>query len=240
MDGALRVEATLDDQPAGLGFLPDGTPLVVSLIDRLLLSIRPDGQPAPYADLRALTVGGANDMLVDTQGRAFIGSFGYDLFGGETPRDANLVRVDCDRTVTVVAEGLVFPNGMVITPGERTLIVAESHAQRLTAFDLQSDGTLSGRRTFAALGDDPDGICRDAEGAIWVAYPRGKRFVRVLEGGEITDVVEVPGRRAVACELGGPDGRTLFSITVKYWRDDNGEVLGESKVEMARVPVPTS
>jgi sugar lactone lactonase YvrE len=238
MSGDVTVEATLEDQPAGLGFLPDGTPIVASLFDRMLLRIEAGGQLSRHADLRALTIGGTNDMVMDSRGRAFVGSFGYDYFAGEEPKPACVVRVEPNGTVTVAAEDLDFPNGMVITPDEGTLIVAESNGHRLTAFDLDLDGTLSRRRVFAELGTDPDGICRDVEGAIWAALPRGKRFVRVLEGGVITNSIEVPGRRAVACALGGPDGRTLFGITAKFWRDDSGEVVGESKLEIARVDVP--
>jgi sugar lactone lactonase YvrE len=238
MSGHVTVEATLDDQPAGLGFLPDGTPIVASLFDRVLLRIERDGRLTRHGDLTALTIGGTNDMVMDSRGRAFVGSFGYDYFAQEQPKPACVVRVEPDGTAAVAAEDLDFPNGMVITPDERTLIVAESNGHRLSAFDLAEDGSLSGRRVFAELGTDPDGICRDVDGAIWVALPRAKRFVRVLDGGEITDTIEVPGRRAVACALGGPDGHTLFAITAKFWRDAAGETVGESRLEVTRVDVP--
>jgi sugar lactone lactonase YvrE len=238
MAGDVTVAATFDDQPAGLGFLPDGTAIVASLFDRVLLRIGDGGRLSQHADLSALTIGGTNDMVVDSGGRAFVGSFGYDYFAGEEPKPANIVRVEPDGSVFIAADNVDFPNGMVITPDERSLIVAESNGHRLTCFDLDAEGHLSGRRVFAELDTDPDGICRDSEGATWVALPRAKRFVRVLDGGEITDTIEVPGRRAVACALGGPDGRTLFGITAKFWKDDSGEVVGESKVEITRVTVP--
>lgn len=236
LDGAVTVEASLNDQPSGLGFLPDGSPLVVSLLDRVVLRITPAGLVL-HSDLTGLTKGGTNDMVIDGLGRAYIGSFGYDVFGGETPVTANIVRVDPDGQAEVVADELEFPNGMVITPDGRTLIVAESHAARLTAYDIDSGGGLSNRRLFAQLEDEPDGICQDSQGGIWVSHPRGKRFVRVVEGGEVTDVVTVTSR-AIACALGGDDGRTFFAATAKFWRDEKGEVVGEARVETARVAIP--
>jgi sugar lactone lactonase YvrE len=206
-DGTSRVVAQLDDQPSGLGFLPDGTALVVSLLDRRVLRLP---GLAVHADLRALTVGGTNDMIVDAQGRAYVGSFGYDVFGRAPRAPGNLVLIAPDGSTGVVAADLQFPNGMAISE-EGTLLVAESAASRITEFDVGDDGTLSGRRVWSELPGGPDGVAIDAEGALWVSLPRQGRFVRVRRGGECVGTLPArPGWRAVACALGGPDGRTLF------------------------------
>jgi sugar lactone lactonase YvrE len=176
--------------------------------------------------------------VVDAAGRAYVGNFGYDRHNGEAERNACLARVDPDGRVLRAAEDLVFPNGTVITPDGRTLIVGETFANRLTAFDRGEDGSLANRRVFAELpGCYPDGICLDAEGAVWVANPRGDRVLRVLEGGRIADSVATPQRGSYACMLGGPDRRTLFILT----NTGSGPAMAqkaEGRIETVRVPVP--
>lgn len=210
-----RVETIVEvpARPHGLGFAPDGSLLIVSSADRRLL--RWDGKRLiDVADLAPLTGGDLNDMVVDGAGRAYVGNFGFDLFGGASPATTTIVLVETDGDARVVGDDLEFPNGMVLTPDGSTLIVAETFGSRLTAFDVEADGSLSGRRVFAAIDRlTPDGICLDAEGAVWTASPGMHAFLRVAEGGDVLDRVDTPGRMAVACMLGGPDGCTLFLCT---------------------------
>jgi len=211
--GELSTVVEVPNRPSGLGWDPEGRMLVVSMDDRRLL--RFDGATlAEVADLTPLAAWHCNDMVVDALGRAYVGNFGFDLDGGGDVTTANLVRVDPDGTIAVAAAELRFPNGTVITPDGATLVVGESYGGALTAFDVAPDGTLSGRREWAKLhGAVPDGICLDAEGAIWSACPLTGRVLRVREGGEVTDVGTVDRNGAYACMLGGPDRTTLFVCT---------------------------
>jgi sugar lactone lactonase YvrE len=212
-DGALDPVLAVPDGPSGLGWLPDGRMLVVSMGNRKLL-VANDGNAEIFADLAASN-GTPNDMIVDQQGRAYVGNAGCDMFSeGIVPRPTNLLLV-ADGVVQVVADDLIFPNGMVITPDGGTLIVAETFAHRLTAFDIDpASGKLSNRRIFADLIDKmPDGICMDAEGAIWMASSETLEFLRVREGGEITHRIDTGGRFAAACVTGGPDRKTLYLVT---------------------------
>ena len=225
LDGHVVVRHSLADRPSGLGWLPDGRLLVVSMTARSLLRL--DGrQLVLHADLSPLATFHCNDMVVDSVGRAYVGNFGFDLDTAETSgtlaevvaahNGATLVRVDPDGSIHAAAEGLMFPNGTVITPDGRTMIVAESFGRRLTAFDIAEDGSLSNRRVWADLGRrTPDGICLDADGAVWVANPRANECFRVVEGGEVVEVIETD-HRCFACMLGGPDRRTLFMLTSQF------------------------
>ncbi|MGZ4676552.1 MAG: SMP-30/gluconolactonase/LRE family protein [Acidimicrobiia bacterium] len=212
-DGVLTTLVEVPNRPSGLGWDPEGRMLVVSMDDRRLL--RWDGTTlAEVADLTPYAPWHCNDMVVDAVGRAYVGNFGFDLDGGADPVATTMVRVDPDGSVAVAADGLRFPNGTVITPDGATLVVGESWAGCLTAFDVATDGTLSNRRRWAQLeGAVPDGICLDAEGAIWSACPLTGRVLRVREGGEVTDVVRVDRRGAYACMLGGEDRTTLYVCT---------------------------
>ena len=214
MAGRCETVVTVPGQPSGLGWLPDGRLLIVSMTDRRLLRL--DGTALlQVADLSALAPFHCNDMVVDAKGRAYIGNFGFDFVAKQTPRATGLILVQPDGQARVVADDLHFPNGAVITQDGRTLIIGESYASRLTAFDIADDGSLSGRRVWAALNKaTPDGICLDAEGAIWLASPASREVLRVREGGEVTHRIATPGQ-AVACTLGGPDRRTLFVLTTK-------------------------
>lgn len=236
-DGSRKVMAEVPERPSGIGFLPDGTPLVVAMRDRTLRRIH-NGQLSQHANVSALVKGEINDMVVDARGNAYVGSMGYDLFAGEDFKPGNLVLVTGDGHARVVADDLHFPNGPVVTPDGRTLIVAESWGKRLTAFTVDADGSLSGRRVFADLGDyTPDGICLDIEGGVWLAAFANDAFVRVKDGGEITDVVPVPNRRAVACTLGGADMKTLYCLTFDGKMADIGKGKRASRVETLRVDV---
>ena len=213
LDGRAETIVEVPQRPSGLGWTREGQLLVVSMLDRRLM--RFDGRRLHLvADLSALATGPCNDMVVDAAGRAYVGNFGYDRHNNEAPRSACLARVDPDGRVVRAAEDLEFPNGTVITPDGKTLIVGETYASRLSAFDVGADGALSNRRVFAELpGCFPDGICLDAEGALWVTNPRGDRVQRVFEGGRVAQSVATPGRGSYACMLCGADRRTLFILT---------------------------
>ncbi len=227
-------------RPSGLGFTSEGRLLVVSMADRRLLRADPSGL-TEVADLSALAPGDLNDMVVDASGRAYIGNFGYDPEKGEEPRPTGIILVSPDGAARTVADDLHFPNGSVILPGGRSFVVAESMAGRLTAFDIAPDGGLGGRRVFASLeGRMPDGIAADAEGAIWVSCFMAGEFLRVREGGEVTDRVSLQpsGRRAVACALGGEDRRTLYLLTAETTPEELARGVSRGFVERLRVEVP--
>jgi sugar lactone lactonase YvrE len=239
-------------QPSGLGWLPDGRMLIVSMLDRKVLRMEADGGLVTHADLADVAGWHCNDMVVDTQGRAYVGNFGCDfeaviatdgigsLFGEDSPVLTVLALVEPTGEVSIAAEGLLFPNGTVITPDGRTLIVGESFGSRLTAFDVHADGRLSGRRVWADLRAQriaPDGICLDAEGAIWVANAAGGGLVRVAEGGEVLDTIEF-SQTAFACMLGGDDGRDLYAVTAPTSNPADVLPAPKGKVEVARVDVP--
>lgn len=235
-DGSSEAIATVPNRPSGLGWLPDGQMLVVSMRDRRLMRYQAGGL-VEHADLSGLASHDCNDMVTDGGGRAYVGHFGFDHFAHASFRHASIVAVDPDGTSRVAAEDLMFPNGMVIADDGGTLIVAESYGRRLTAFDIERDGLLGGRRIWAEIGMAPDGICLDAEGCVWVASPTDRSVVRVREGGEITDRVRVD-RKAIACMLGGFDRRTLFVLTSKTTQPAKAVALRSSRVETVRVEVP--
>ena len=236
LEGNVETVAEVAEQPSGLGWTPDGTLLAVSMLDRRLLAIE-GGDQRVVADLSDLAGGPCNDMVVDKQGRAYVGNFGsYD---GERPATV-MVRVDPDGSMTVVAEEIAFPNGTVISAAGSTLVVAETRASRLTAFDVADDGSLSNRRVWAQLdGVFPDGTCLDAEGAIWVADagPEGHRVLRVLEGGRIERAISVGDQRAFACMLGGPERRTLFVCTSSASGDEAAQKK-DGRIEIIDVDTP--
>ena len=211
--GRMEVMATVPQQPSGLGWTPDGRLLVVSMLDHRLLRLDASGL-VEVADLSAHAGGPCNDMVVDARGGAYIGNFGFDLFAQPPQRRlARLVHVPLDGPPRVVADGLEFPNGAVITPDGGTLILAETFGRRLSAFRIGSDGGLDQRRVWAELppGTSADGICLDADGAVWVASPRSSEFLRLREGGAVLQRLPAqPG--AIACALGGADGRRLYMV----------------------------
>ena len=221
----------------GSGWLPDGRMLIVSMTDRRLLRLDRDGL-RQLADLSALASFHCNDMVVDSQGRAYIGNFGYDLFSGGPSKPAALVMVTPQGQARVVADGLAFPNGTVITPDGKTLIVGESFGHQMTAFDVAPDGTLSNRRVWAKLGESvPDGCCLDAEGAIWVATPMTNEVIRVKENGAITHRIRTD-TMAIACMLGGQDRRTLFVLTSPSIEPDKCVALKGARIEITQVEIP--
>jgi sugar lactone lactonase YvrE len=222
----------LGRRPAGLGFLPDGDLLVVSMLERKIL--RWDGEELSlHADLSELVPDGCNDMVVDERGRAYVGSF-----PPPAAPSGVIALVDPDGSARLVAEEVIFPNGSVITPDGRTLIVAESLGRRLTAFDIAADGSLANRRVYAELPDrGPDGICLDEEGAVWAAMPLAREFQRVLPGGTVAEVVTVEGRMGIACALGGPDRRTLFLLSALEHAPELLRGTRDARIDVTRVGV---
>ena len=237
--GRRRVVAAVPGTPGGLGFLPDGTPLVVSQREFALYAIDKQGRLTRYADLSRFARGAANELLVDGGGRAYVGHHGFDFFGGAPQKPSSLLLVATDGSVREVADGLVFPNGMALTPDGRMLILAESFAARLTAFDVASDGTLGLRREWAQIpGHTPDGICLDAEGAVWLGSPLSGAFLRVHEGGAVLDRLDVAdGRWAVACVLGGADRCVLCCVTAATTLEGMPQGKSEAFIELADVAV---
>jgi len=240
--GALQPEIEVENQPSGLGWLPDGSLLVVSMLDRRVL--RWDGAALSlHADLATLASWHCNDMVVDARGRAWVGNFGFDLHSGAQPTPAELVCILPDGSARVVAEDLMFPNGCVITPDGSRLIVAESFARRLTAFDIDERGNLSGRRLWAELpgGAVPDGICLDSGGGIWSASPTTSECIRQEEGGLVTHRVELD-QGAFACMLGGtgsadtPAGHSLFILTAASSEPEACRTERSGKIEVCRAP----
>jgi sugar lactone lactonase YvrE len=224
--------------PAGLGWLPDGTLQIVSMRDRRLLRSTPNGLTT-VADLSTLAPGYTNDMVIDREGRAYVGNFGFDLNAGAEPRATVLIAVEPDGCARAVADDMWFPNGMVITPDGKTLIVAETFAGRLTAFDIQAGGSLANRRVFATLeGIFSDGICLDAEGAVWVACAEGYKTIRVSADGKISDEIPHEGRHSYACMLGGEDRRDLYICTAEGHLPQRTVDLRLGKIERVRVEVP--
>jgi sugar lactone lactonase YvrE len=208
LGGALTTLELPGHSPSGLGFRPDGSLLIASAEDRQVL--RYDGETVvTIADLAGLVPASLGDMVVDDVGRAYIGS--------QARAGGVIVRLDPDESATsatIVAEDLDFPNGMVITADRKTLIVAESIGRRLTAFTIGDDGGLSGRRVFAdGLDGPPDGIALDAEGGVWTSMTLAHQFERIVEGGEVTERIDMGERVAIACALGGPERRTLFLLS---------------------------
>ncbi|MGY8959970.1 MAG: SMP-30/gluconolactonase/LRE family protein [Alphaproteobacteria bacterium] len=237
MAGARETIVTVPHQPSGLGWTPDGALLIVSMINQSLLRLD-DGALTTVADLSSLAGYHCNDMVVDSQGRAYVGNFGYNTYAGGEARGANLIRVDPDGSIHRAERDLLFPNGSVITPDDKTLIIGETHGQRLTAWDKAADGSLSNRRVWADLGDGyPDGICLDADGAIWVAGPRNKETIRVLEGGAVTHRISTGEHGSYACMLGGEDRKTLFICTCAASGPDMA-AKRTGRIEYTEVDVP--
>lgn len=237
--GARETIAEVPGSPSGLGWLPDGRLLVVSMEDRRVLRLE-DGRLVEHADLAALAPFHLNDMVVDARGNAYVGNFGFDLHGGERLARTCLILVTPDGAVRVVADGLAFPNGSVVTPDGRSLIVAESFRRALTAFDVEADGSLANRRRWAEVSFNPDGIALDADGCIWAAHPiRPGGFLRVAPGGAIVDRIDLPDVvGGFACALGGADRRTLFLLEAREPNPAKSPPRGNGRIRTVRVEVP--
>lgn len=253
-DGEETVVVEVEHQPSGLGWLPDGSLVIVSMKDQRVLRYA-DGSLTTYADLAPYCGGHLNDLVVDRAGHVFVGDFGFDLMAGGDAATASLKRIDPHGGVTVVAEDLHFPNGAVITADESTLIVGETLGNRYTAFDLAADGELSNRRVWAELGPLPDGVTTeqvlgqlvvapdgcslDADGHIWAADAVGGRVVRIAPGGQIVDAVNAPdGMGVFACALGGDDGRTLLLCCAPDFYEHSRAPVREAELLATEVGVP--
>ncbi|MGE0298279.1 SMP-30/gluconolactonase/LRE family protein [Pseudonocardia sp.] len=253
-DGSdLRVEAEVEGQPSGLGWLPDGRLLVTSMRDRRVLRREPDGTLAVHAELGGHAGGHANDLVVDAHGRTYVGNFGFDLMSGADLATTSLVRVDPDGTVTVAAPDVYFPNGATFLP-DGTLVLSETFGNRVSAFDVGPDGQLSGRRDWVRFGDlpsakdvptvlgelavAPDGMsAADAEGAVWIADALGNRVLRITEG-RVLGEISTGEVGVYACVLGGADGRTLFCCTAPGFAEHERRETREAKLLAFEVEVP--
>jgi sugar lactone lactonase YvrE len=238
LDGNSEVVLAAPSFPCCVDWLPDGRLLIMSGGEGLLLRQEPDGSLATHSDLRVLSDRPpGNELVVDRRGNAYVNGGGFDLMAGEEFRPGIIAMVSLDGSARRVADGLSFPNGMLIMPDGQTLIVAESYARRLTAFDIQSDGSLTNRRVWANLGEGvPDGICADADGAVWYADVPNKRCVRVREGGQVEETVAID-RGCFACALGGRDRDTLF-IVVTEWNGPGGMFQGAPTGQVLTMSAP--
>jgi sugar lactone lactonase YvrE len=222
---------------SGLGWLGDGSLLVVAMRDRQLLRLKEDGDLVCHADLSSLATGDCNDMVVDGRGNAYVGNFGAQepTSGKRFPAEMVLVRPDGE--AKLVAKDLGFPNGCVVTADNRTMIVAESKAQLLTGFTVLPDGNLAGRCVWAELpGVLPDGLALDQSGAVWCADPRGRRCIRVDQGGSIQDQIATEDP-CYACALGGPDRKTLYLCTSAHSDPEEATDRRSGQLLSARVEI---
>jgi len=248
--GDLRTEFQIDDQPSGLGWMPDGSMLIVSMTKRQVLRRTPDGVISVHADLSHIATFHCNDMVVDARGGAYVGNFGFNLDADLTSRGmaevltdhptAKLTYIAPDGTARVAAEGMHFPNGPVITPDGKTLILGETLGGVLTAFDIAPNGDLSNRRVWASTQPYvPDGICLDADGAIWIANPIGPQCVRIAEGGKVLEVIDTV-QPCYACMLGGEDGKTLFMLTAASADHDVAAASQTGQILVTEVDSPSA
>jgi sugar lactone lactonase YvrE len=236
LDGDRTLVCTMDDIACGLGHLPSGELIVLGMFQKRLWRLS-DGALALYADLSSVATGTIDDMIVDARGNAYVGDLGFDLLAG--PKGGGLGRVllvTPDGRRRVVAEGLDFPNGIAVSGDGTRLVVAESMGDRLSEFRIEADGSLSAPRRFGRF-DEPDGVCLDESAHAWVALFSEDAFVRVAPSGEIVDRIATPGRRAVACCLGGPDRRSLFCITAVTTHEDLMQGRSTSRIEVADIEV---
>lgn len=253
-DGHAQTVCEVPAQPSGLGWLPDGRLLVCAMRERRVLRLEANGRLAVHADLSAIAGGHVNDMVVDGQGRAYVGNFGFDRTGDAPLQTARLACMGPDGTARAVAEGLYFPNGSVVTPDGRTLIVAETMGNRLSAFDIAADDTLGPRRDWAVFGPvptdlrlpavrdamvvAPDGLVLDAEGAVWLADARHRRVLRVAEGGRVLQAIGTGDIGVYACTLGGPARRTLYLCVAPDGVPGQARALTDAALWSVEVDVP--
>jgi sugar lactone lactonase YvrE len=240
LDGKSEVIFKGPSFPMCVDWLPDGRMLIVSSRDGLLLRREPDGSLVTHADLTGLSGHPpGNELVVDGRGNAYVNGAGFDLMAGGEFVPGTVALVTPDGSARMVADDIAFPNGMLVTPDNSTLIVADSYARRLTAFDIEEDGGLSNRRVWADLGDGvPDGICLDAEGAVWYGDVPNERCVRVREGGEVLQMIELD-RGCFACALGGEERRTLFMMA-NEWRGPENMFKGSPAGQVLTVEAPVS
>lgn len=254
-DGLMEKVVDVPHQPSGLGWLPDDSLIYVSMTDRKVMRRSPQGEISEYADLSGHATGHVNDLVAARDGNVWVGNFGFDLMQGDDLQPAKLMRIDPDGNLSVAAEDLYFPNGMIITQDQKTLIVGETFGNRMTAFAIADDGELYDRRNWAEFGPrpepgprasmlrqlsiGPDGCTLDAEGQIWIADAFNQRCIRVAEGGEITEEIAAPeGQGIFACMLGGTDGCTLLMCCAPDSAAKRRKQANEAALYTARVSVP--
>ncbi|MFC7386279.1 SMP-30/gluconolactonase/LRE family protein [Sphaerisporangium rhizosphaerae] len=239
MDGAHEVVARVDSLPLCTAFDPDGRMLIVDAARGLLLRLEQDGSLVTHADLSGLARGW-NDIVIDGRGNIYLNRVGFDMLAGAAFAPGNVVHVAPDGSARQVADGIAFPNGMTVTGDGSTLIVADSYGHKLMGYDIEPDGGLSGARVWADLGDAaPDGICADAEDAVWYADVPHRRCVRVREGGQVAETIELD-RGAFACELGGPDRSTLFIVAAEWRGMPDLVAPGTGRVLSTQVTTPAA
>ena len=238
LDGNSEAMLKSPSFPCCVDWLPNGQLLMMSGREGLLLRRDADGALATHGDLRGLSdPPPGNELVIDQRGNAYVNGGGFDLMAGEPFRPGIIAMVSPDGSARMVADGLAFPNGMLIMPDGQTLIVGEFYARQLTAFDIQADGSLANRRVWAALGDGvPDGICADADSSVWYADVPNQRCVRVREGGEVQATVEID-RGCFACALGGRDRDTLFMVATA-WSGPAGMFQGEPSGQVLTTSAP--
>jgi sugar lactone lactonase YvrE len=236
LDGRAEDVVEVPTWPSGLGWLPDGALLIVSMTDRKLLRYS-SGELKTHADISQLASCYCNDMVVDGRGRAYVGNFGFDFFAGSAQKPAELVLVEQDGSARIAATGLDFPNGSVITSDGKTLIVGESLGHRLTAFHVEDDGSLINQSTWAELGDAvPDGIALDAENGLWVASPLSRELLYVEQGGKIAQRIKCDSM-PIACALGGPSRKTLFVLLADSINPNECRAKKSARIDVMDVPV---
>ena len=238
LDGTVDVVADAPGRPSGLGALPDGRVLMATALDRRLLAVDADGSVEEVSDLGNLATGLLNDMVVDGRGRAYAGDTGFNMAAGDPPGPGRIILWRHGQPARVVAEDVVFPNGCVITPDGSELIICETIAQRISRFAIDADGSLGERAVFAELDTPPDGLCLDAEGAVWAGLPHASEFVRISAQGRVVDRIPSRFPFAVACALGGPQRRTLFmcSADTDLPRLAKGDTTG--RIDIVEVEIP--
>ncbi len=237
--GTLEKTIPVDFNPSGIDWTPEGKLWAVSMQDKIVYEIDEQGNKQAIAYAAEYCGGLLNDMVIDRHGHAFVSNIGFDYEKGDEPAPTDLLRIDTDGSVTPVASDIWCPNGMAILADETTLIVGQSASSDILAFDIAEDGSLSNRRVYATLPDGAisDGICVDAEGGVWSSGLVFKAFVRILEGGKVTDYLSTGERCAVACMLGGEDGKTFFGITSSTEVLGVAQSTGYSRVETCRVEI---
>ena len=239
--GTRHVELEYDGRPSGLGWLPDGRLLFVSMLDRKIMRREADGSVVEHADLSSVAGGHCNDMVVSSTGIAYVGNFGFDFEGGDSVATTTLAIVYPDGRVVADAHELLFPNGAVITPSDRTLMVGETFGGQYTAFTIDHDGLLTEPRIWATVeGTAPDGCTLDEEEGVWFSDAAGKQIVRVIGSGDIDDPSTIrigTPNNTYACMLGGDDGRTLFALLCDDASPDKAAGTATGSIVSTRVDV---
>lgn len=256
VDGTAEAVVTLDHQTSGLGWLPDNSLLVVSMQDQRVMRRRPDGVLEVYAEVSEHVGFWPNDMFVTRDGYAYISNLGFNMWEGEAPKPTGLVCIAPDRSVRVVTDPLLFPNGITVTPDGRTLVVAESFGNRMSKFSIEKDGSLSNKKTFAEFGTAPswasvdefikvdfapDGCAIDCEGSVWVADAIFNRVCRIADGGQILEELRTPeGLGIYSCALGGEDGHSLLICAAPDYDQEKRKAKAEAVLYVERVAVPAA